>query len=779
MIPEQVAVGVKAGLEKMALVIQQHMAVEPQHVIIKFDFKNAYNTISRAETLRQLEASEELMDLAPLFWATHSPSSEIEGIRTRSAEGLRQGAPIASVAFCATIQPDIRWAREQLKATGGVVFFDMDDGYAIGKQAVTFRIAKELASRLEHRCGIEMQPTKSEAYRRDGNALERFLQEHQEYQYRTGRDREGNRGIKVAGIPMGTEEYINEAIASKVQQACETIKTMTQALLPKTAQGLTAMLVYCAQPLLNYEMRTVDPSITMPHLKKFDKALLQAAEQATGVSMEGPEATPYAAERLRLPKRMFGGGIRNQEQVAAAAYVGMLTEALHAMADVTIQVGTDNGILRKGLHPALGARLMGEDEDENKPYEHLIRRSNTEIGRRLEGLWAELQARVGNTSDTVLEQLAESAGTDGRGTKLDKMQKRLTEVLDDHNYECLEGKILAEGGEAQRHWMSLNRYSTQFVGSIPMGPRFAITNAQLRVAYEMYYNTKFKEGSHLTGKTIETGVRKGHHKMDEYGHNLTSTAGKDMTDIRHDGIKWCISDLMADAGLRFECEAFNLFAAHMRQRDEDGRAARSRQGLVPDFILYQRGAQARLMDVKTISRCESRYGGPIPETRALPVKRRQGAVTAEYRRKAREADVKYNGTIPGREGPIERQLSTYGRVHGLVAGAYGEMSSDVEDLVQLCAAASARNNWRSMGARNEKEAKAALVERARKRVGIEAVRGHAMLKLDRLRQETAGGDTRQARKRRRDSKRQYYERMLSYYNHFYGSRVKSRGTWFP
>ena len=39
-----------------------------------------------------------------------------------------------------------------------------------------------------------------------------------------------------------------------------------------------------------------------------------------------------------------------------------------------------------------------------------------------------------------------------------------------------------------------------------------------------------------------------------------------------------------------------------------------------------------------------------------------------------------------------------------------------------------------MGARDVMEAKSILIARARKWLGVEAVRGHAMLKLDRLRQ---------------------------------------------
>ena len=92
---------------------------------------------------------------------------------------------------------------------------------------------------------------------------------------------------------------------------------------------------------------------------------------------------------------------------------------------------------------------------------------------------------------------------------------------------------------------------------------------------------------------------------------------------------------------------------------------------------------------------------------------RQQTVTSLYAGKARKADREYNDTPQGDVGPMEAELLRYGRIDGLAFGAYGEASSDVEQLVQSIAAASALRHWRSMGARNVSEAKAILVARTR------------------------------------------------------------------
>ena len=49
-------------------------------------------------------------------------------------------------------------------------------------------------------------------------------------------------------------------------------------------------------------------------------------------------------------------------------------------------------------------------------------------------------------------------------------------------------------------------------------------------------------------------------------------------------------------------------------------------------------------------------------------------------------------------------------------------------------------HWRTLGARSPFEAKSVLITRARQQLGVEAVRGHAILKLDRLRQVSGRWD---------------------------------------
>ena len=87
----------------------------------------------------------------------------------------------------------------------------------------------------------------------------------------------------------------------------------------------------------------------------------------------------------------------------------------------------------------------------------------------------------------------------------------------------------------------------------------------------------------------------------------------------------------------------------------------------------------------------------------------------------------------------------------------------------------AERRWREMGAANQTDAKSALVQSMRRSIGIEAVRGHARLKLDRLAQMT--GDMNAGAERRSNSRfgtnayREAYEQR-------HGPRVWQHGHYY-
>ncbi len=101
----------------------------------------------------------------------------------------------------------------------------------------------------------------------------------------------------------------------------------------------------------------------------------------------------------------------------------------------------------------------------------------------------------------------------------------------------------------------------------------------------------------------------------------------------------------------------------------------------------------------------------------------------EYRYKAKKADVECcghpsEGEESQRPGPIQQRLANEfcGRVWGLVAGAMGEVSDDLQQLMRVMAERMA-HKWKKRGARNMNEERAIAMMRIRRLIGIEALCG--------------------------------------------------------
>ena len=101
----------------------------------------------------------------------------------------------------------------------------------------------------------------------------------------------------------------------------------------------------------------------------------------------------------------------------------------------------------------------------------------------------------------------------------------------------------------------------------------------------------------------------------------------------------------------------------------------------------------------------------------------------EYRRHARELDVKYSaqGTTP-----ILDRLESFGPVRPLVMGQYAECSADVHALLRLAAEATARSRWRLIGARSAVEASNFFLQVYRRRLGLAIGREMARHRLHRV-----------------------------------------------
>ncbi len=230
-------------------------------------------------------------------------------------------------------------------------------------------------------------------------------------------------------------------------------------------------------------------------------------------------------------------------------------------------------------------------------------------------------------------------------------------------------------------------------------------------------------------------------------------------------MKYILNEAFAWAGLEkdldVECEVFGEFS-HLIPKSalDELPHGSTRRALVPDFLFHEeamKGWCGVLAELKVISCCRTHY----PEGWTTPgVVKRAASLTAEYMRKARDADRKYCGVEEAEVGPVQEHLETFGEVQGLVFGAFGEASPKVHDLIECLAEHRLRKKglseaWR----RGPKAEKALLVRQLRHRFGVAAVRVQAELLLSRMKMVRQGPGVLSGKAHRTESARAAYGHM--------------------
>ena len=160
--PAQVGVGVKGGAEKAVHAVRawiERNRSAPRKVLVKLDFTNAFNCISRQVALREVAAH--FPGLARFAtWCYQQPSSLRFGAFTvESQTGVQQGDPLGPLLFSVGVHP----LASSLKAQGlDLAIHYLDDGVLAGDLAA---VSAALAQVQQHasQVGLALNLAKCEA----------------------------------------------------------------------------------------------------------------------------------------------------------------------------------------------------------------------------------------------------------------------------------------------------------------------------------------------------------------------------------------------------------------------------------------------------------------------------------------------------------------------------------------------------------------------------------------------------------------------------------------
>ena len=297
--PYQLGCGIRGGCEIAARLSQIFLDTDPNHVLVKTDFKNAFNLTPRRKIHEGLVRYCPL--LLPWFqWAyggtTLLVNSKGEGVGT-SETGCRQGDPLAALMFCVAIHGAILEINEWLqdayaqRSNGVIPPFETGPGKIVAyMDDCTITVSRDLApglcqaiEEICNRVGLVLNIGKCRLL---GPALNLI---GEDVILPFGRKPDGE---TVLGNPVGTVEFRIAECRRMVEEATKCLPMIkTLEISPSVAFSLVKQ---CINMRVSYLTRVMD-TLALQQLKLFDE-LIDGVLRQIAQHFPEEEVIPSAVE---------------------------------------------------------------------------------------------------------------------------------------------------------------------------------------------------------------------------------------------------------------------------------------------------------------------------------------------------------------------------------------------------------------------------------------------------------------------------------------------------
>jgi hypothetical protein len=340
--------GVKGGVESLPNTVRAYLRLHPDHIAIKTDIKNAFNSLHRAFVLASAQVYPALAPLIVLMYG--APSNISYNDFTFTVErGVNQGDPMGPVLYSTAIKPAVDSTLRQhpeVRITG-----IMDDKYLMGP-AKEVLMAMETYARELAKMSLVLQPSKTAAIH--GSALARGPV--------TGSAQDAARACKLHGIkltagyavggaPVGSSDYVHSELSALVERLTSHMGRVGDAIKHQTTvyaeagapavrtSRLYKLLRWCLAPaMFSYHLRTAPVEETQLHAWRYDEEVFKIAMDLLGVpaghdhiNYDSPSGR-LVRDRAHLHAEGGGLGLISASQTASDARLGNLLLTAHLVA---------------------------------------------------------------------------------------------------------------------------------------------------------------------------------------------------------------------------------------------------------------------------------------------------------------------------------------------------------------------------------------------------------------------------------------------------------------
>ena len=383
----QTAVHVKQGLDQTVLRVQKGMENMPDGVTVKCDMSNAFNAINTGAILEALEEAIEQDSRFLVFvpyalkrfvdndniLRMHTPESILDkkNVTLTSKKGTCQGAPASPLFFVLAFSHLLnKHVTEPYKndaivlttayADDSVIQIDSAEKAVeiIGNVTEKMRVHADLNMRVEKVLphSEKARETLSSSFLSsssddDDDAYRLLLPPLKTTSTTTSNNQRGKAGFTLLGVPIGSDEYIEEAvagIAGDFEKAMNGLTSYAREAIQKNTDTSTTARVgeilfrMCGQSRLSFILSKIHPRHFSPEVvETLQRAIMTAYYDVTGISSiharfgkeiedtirHHIETDPVSNAILHMPLSIGGFGITNVANEIVFSYLAATCRA--------------------------------------------------------------------------------------------------------------------------------------------------------------------------------------------------------------------------------------------------------------------------------------------------------------------------------------------------------------------------------------------------------------------------------------------------------------------
>ena len=268
--------------------------------MLKIDYKNAFNTLSRNAMLAVFR--EELPDLFPFIDSCYSGESFLRfgHFTLLSAEGPQQGDPLGPLSFCITVMHLVKLIKSVFNS------WYMDDG-TLGGNVDTLLMDWRMLLEESKKIGLVINVSKCELITDDVDVVAKFKAIAPDIKH------VGTAGAMLLGAPIGSEQSVEEVLKAKLQQ----LHRLSDRLKLLNIQDALFLLRNCfAIPKLTYNLRSAPCFRHQNLLSEYDAMIRSTLESILNITL-----SDEAWDQATLPVANGGIGIRRATDIALPAFL--------------------------------------------------------------------------------------------------------------------------------------------------------------------------------------------------------------------------------------------------------------------------------------------------------------------------------------------------------------------------------------------------------------------------------------------------------------------------